>query len=179
MKFTTYNKKDIEKIKHLFTKTFSDSENKEEGLLIGNLVNNLITTTDDQDVYGFIATVNEKIVGSVFFTKITFEKDNIDTFMLSPMAVHTDFQGKKIGQKLINFGLDILKKNGVELVITYGDINFYSKVRFRKITEDIIKAPLKLSYPEGWLAQSLVVNEIELITGKSYCIEAFNNPKYW
>ena len=70
-------------------------------------------------------------------------------------------------------------ENGVELAFTYGDINFYAKVGFSQITEELVKAPHKLGYPEGWLAQSLVSDTIEPITGPSSCVEAFNNPELW
>jgi len=178
MKFPAYNPSDIEEIKQLFIKTFSDSEGKSEGLLIGNLVHDLISSTDSHDLYGFVATENKQIIGCIFFSKLTFEH-KIKAFLLSPVAIHTDFQRKGIGQKLINFGLNILKENGVELIFTYGDPNYYSKVGFNPITEKLIKAPLKLSYPEGWLAQSLVGDEIQPITGNSYCVKAFNKPKLW
>ena len=65
------------------------------------------------------------------------------------------------------------------LALTYGDPNFYSKVGFGVVSEQVVPAPLKLSYPEGWLAQSLVGDEIEPIAGKSYCVEAFNKPEIW
>lgn len=41
------------------------------------------------------------------------------------------------------------------------------------------QAPLKLTYPEGWLGQSLVSEEIEQVAGNSYCVEALNKPEYW
>ena len=47
------------------------------------------------------------------------------------------------------------------------------------IAEKLVKAPLKLTYPEGWLGQSLVGDEIQPITGNSYCVEAINKPEYW
>jgi len=60
---------------------------------------------------------------------LTFESE-VNAFLLGPVAIHTSYQGKGIGQKLINFGLNTLKENGVELAFTYGDPNFYSKVGF-------------------------------------------------
>ncbi|MCD4751914.1 MAG: N-acetyltransferase [Anaerolineaceae bacterium] len=178
MKLSTYHPSSIEEIKRLFTKTFSDSEGQSEGLLIGNLAYDILTSTKARDFYCFIATENEQIIGSIIFSKLTFESE-VNTFLLSPVAIHTSYQGKGIGQKLINFGLNILKEDGVELAFTYGDINFYSKVGFSFIAEKLVKAPLKLSYPEGWLAQSLVSDEIEPITGNSYCVEALNKPGLW
>ena len=178
MKLSTYNPNNADEIEQLFINTFSDSEGQSEGKVIGNLVRGFMDSTDANDLYCFIATENEQIIGSIFFTRMKFES-GINAFILSPAATHTDHQGKGVGQKLINFGLDTLKEHGVELAITYGDPNFYSKVGFSVITEKLVPAPLKLEYPEGWLAQSLVSDEIEPITGKSYCVEELNKPELW
>ncbi len=179
MKFSTYTPNNIDEIKQLFIKTFSDSEGKTEGLLIGDLSYDFMTKTNPHDLHCFIATENEKIIGSIFFSRLKFENNKINTFLLGPVAIHTSCQGKGIGQKLINFGLNILKENKVELVFTYGDINFYSKVGFIILTEKLIKAPLKLTYPEGWLGQSLISDTIDPIIGNSYCVKEINNPKFW
>ncbi len=178
MNLLPYSPDYIEEIKRLVTKVFSDSEGQSEGLLIGNLTYDLMTSTDTQDIYGFVAIENAEIIGSIFFTRLTFESE-VNAFLLSPVAIHTNYQGKGIGQKLINFGIHYLKENGVALVFTYGDPKFYSKVGFSLIGEKLVKAPLKLSYPEGWLGQSLLSDEIEPITGSSYCVAALNKAEYW
>ena len=178
MKLSEYSTNKTEEIKELFTKVFSDSEGESEGLLIGKLVHQLMTGTSDQDLYGFTAVENEKIIGSIFFSKLTFES-GVNAFLLSPVAVDTKYQRKGVGQKLIDFGLNQLKEDGVGLVFTYGDIKFYSKVGFSIIAEEVVKAPFTLSYPEGWLGQSLVSDEVESIVGDSSCVEAFSDPKLW
>lgn len=178
MNFAEYNLSDSEEIEKLFTEVFSKSEGQSEGLLIGKLTHNLMNSTEPKDIYGFIAKKNSKIIGSIFFTRLTF-KSEINTFILSPVAIHTDYQGQGVGQKLINFGINYLKENGVELIFTYGDPNFYKKVGFKPISEKVAKAPLELKYPIGWLCQSLVGREIEPIAGNSYCVAALNHPEYW
>ena len=137
-----------------------------------------MTRTDDRDFYGFVATENQHIIGSIFFSRMTFE-NKVEAYLLSPVAISTSYQGKGIGQKLIDFGLNVLKESGVELVFTYGDPNFYTKVGFSHIAEKVIKAPFPLTYPEGWLGQSLGGNEIEPIIGNSFCVDAFNKPELW
>ena len=106
-------------------------------------------------------------------------QNEANAFLLSPVAIHTDYQGKGIGQKLITFGINHLKENGVNLIFTYGDPDFYSKVGFIPITEKIAKAPFTLTQPQGWLGQSLISDEIEPVAGDSYCVEALNKPEYW
>ena len=178
MNLSEYSSNDSEEIEKLFTKVFSESEGQSEGLLIGKLVHDLISSTDPKRLYGFIAKENGQIIGSIFFSSLMFESE-VNAFILSPVAIHTDYQGQGIGQKLINFGINYLKDNGVGLVFTYGDPNFYKKVGFKPISEKVVKAPLKLKYPAGWLCQSLVGNEIEPIAGNSYCVDALNHPEYW
>ena len=178
MEFSTYKSNKNEEIQKLFTKVFSDSEGQAEGEVIENLTYDIMTGTDAQDHYGFVVTEDEQIIGSIFFTRLTFQS-GVNAFLLSPVAIHTSYQKKGIGQKLINFGIKHLKENGVSIVFTYGDPNYYSKVGFKLITEKIVKAPLKLTYPKGWLAQSLLSDKVEPIPGNSSCVEAFNKPEIW
>lgn len=179
MELLPYKASDNEEIKQLFTKVFSDSEGEAEGRVIGNLTADIMTGTDTQDLYGFVATENKQIIGSIFFTRLRFQNRVNNAFLLAPVAIHTRYQGKGIGRRLINFGLDRLKENGVEIVFTYGDPHFYSKVGFTPISEKVVKAPFALTQPEGWLGQSLVSQEIEPIAGNAYCVKALNKPEYW
>lgn len=178
MKYSLYRPSQVKELKHVFQKTFGDSEGEGEGVLIGDLAYDLMTTTNENDLLVFVATENEKIVGCIIFTRMTFEK-SVNAFLLSPVAIHTDYQGKGFGQALITFGLQTLQEQGVVLVFTYGDPNFYLKVGFAQISEQQIKAPLNLTYPHGWLAQSLVGDNIEPISGNSSCVDALNKQMYW
>ena len=178
MNISTFDSNQSQNVINLFTQVFSDSEGQGEGESIGNLVSDLIATTDESDIVGFVAILEEVIVGCIFFSRLTLPNEKI-AFILSPVAITTEQQGKGIGQKLIRHGIEYLKSKGVEFAFTYGDPNFYSKVGFKQISEDIIKAPLKLSQPEGWLAQPLQNGDIEVIKGTSKCVKAFNKPEYW
>ena len=163
----------------LFQQTFTDSEGENEGNLIGALVRQLLEDTPNKDKYVFITTAEKLVVGGVIFSKLTFEESKINTWLLSPAAVVTSMQGKGIGQGLINYAHNFLKQEGIQQVVTYGDINFYSKVGYKPITEQIIPSPVKLTYPESWIAQSLEGEHMKPITGKSYCVEAINVPELW
>lgn len=178
MKLSTGQPGDGEEIVELFTEVFSDSEGPSEGALIGNLAYDLITSTDPEDLYCFVATDYGQVVGTILFSRLTFERD-VDAFLLAPVAVRSSQQGEGIGRSLISFGLDTLRDHGVELAFTYGDPGFYAKVGFQPISEEMVSAPLRLTYPEGWLAQSLVGDEIEPIPGESHCVEAIDKPEYW
>ncbi len=178
MNYSLFKPEQAGEIQQMFANTFSDSEGESEGASIGNLVKELLETTPSQDIYVFVALDRDKVVGGILFTRLTFDTD-IKVFLLAPVAVATDCQGKGIGRGLINFGLETLKTEGVRLVFTYGDPNFYSKVGFLQVTEQQFKAPLALTYPHGWMAQSLTDETLTPIAGESSCVAGFNKPEFW
>jgi predicted N-acetyltransferase YhbS len=167
-----------EMLEALFAKTFGDSEGLEEGKAIGQLARDLIDTTNSEDIVVFAAMDNDTLAGAIYFTRLNFESDKT-AFLLAPVAVHTDYQGQGVGQKLIKFGLDTMTAQGVSLAFTYGDPNFYGRVGFEPITIEQFTAPHKLSYSHGWLAQSLTQEPLESIGGSSSCVAAFDKPEFW
>jgi len=178
MKVSKYSDSDRQEVEALFTRTFSDSEGESEGKRVAHLVCGLVKGTETDDMFGFIATEQEQIVGCIFFTRLSFDSP-VKAFMLSPVAVDTDHQGKGVGQELINFGIERLREVGVELIFTYGDPNYYSRVGFEYVPQEVAEAPFKLAHPESWLGQSLNGGNLERPLGPARCVEAFNDPRYW
>lgn len=178
MIYRAYRAEESTAIQDLFLSVFTESEGREEGALVGRLAAELMAGTDRRDLYGFVAVEKGNVVGAIFLSRLSFEED-IDVFLLAPVAVHTDYQGRGIGQGLITHGLEELKKRGVAVVTTYGDPRFYSRVGFRPLSREMLQAPFPLSQPEGWLGQSLTGNPRVAVPGPCSCVKAFDNPAYW
>ncbi len=178
MKISLFNTSYSRQVVDLFSSVFSASEGQSEGEVIGHLVSDLISSADGAEVLGFVAFQREEIVGCIFFSRFTVPADTA-AFLLSPVAIATEQQGMGLGQKLIRYGLEYLVSENVELVFTYGDPSFYSKVGFEQIDETIVQAPFILSQPEGWLAQSLTGGVIAAQQGPSKCVEALSKQEYW
>ena len=178
MKFSLFSESKSQEVIDLVKSVFSASEGDAEGQAIAIFVKNLIATTKSNDLIGCVAVDKDTIVGCIFFSRFTVPSGQ-DAFILSPVAVSTDFQGIGIGQKLIQYGLDHLRSLNVSLAFTYGDPSFYSKTGFEKIDESIVKAPCPLSQPIGWLAQSLNGQKIQAMVGPTECVEALNDPTLW
>ncbi len=173
----------LDKSKHgeiaeLFTSVFISSEGEKEGRLIGELSSQLASNIDNNEIFCFGAYENETLIGSIFFTRLQFSKP-IQVYMLAPVAVSAEYQGKGIGQALINYGLNELKRRSVNVAVTYGDPSFYSKVGFQVLSKNVIQAPLNLSMPFGWLGQSLTGEPIPTINERPLCVKEFNDPVYW
>lgn len=178
MKFCILNQEQKIEVTNLFTSVFSVSEGEQEGNVIGKLVKELADHIDNQEIICIGAYDKDALIGAIFFTRLGFD-ENIEVFMLAPVAVNTAHQGTGVGQALINFGLFELKSRSVAIAITYGDPSFYSKVGFQPLSERIIQAPLQLSMPEGWLGLSLHGVQIPTLTSRPTCVRQFSNPKYW
>ena len=135
MEYSLYHPSQTEEITALFLNTFTDSEGEVEGNMVSNLALELMTTTEKEELFVFIAHEKKCIVGAILFSRITFE-EAYRVFILSPVAISTHHQGKGIGQRLISVGLQYLKDQKVDVVLTYGDPDFYSKVGFKRITQE-------------------------------------------
>jgi predicted N-acetyltransferase YhbS len=178
MDYRMLDKNSKEEVASLFASAFSSSEGEKEGELISNLASRLSSRADNQEIICIGAYEKGSIIGAIIFTRLSFN-DPVTVYMLAPVAVSPTHQGKGVGQALIKYGLNELKNRGVAVAITYGDPSFYSKVGFQPLSENTIKAPVKLSMPEGWLGQSLKEGPIPTISGRPTCVNEFNDPVYW
>ena len=179
MEFLTGHKGREAEIIDLFTATFTASEGEEEGALIGLLVRDLLGGTAEKDLFVFTAEEGGAIIGGIVFSRLTYEQDERTVFVLAPVAVATDQQGKGIGQRLLTHGLAALRSAGVDTAMTYGDPKYYAKVGFMPVSEADARAPFPLSRPEGWLGQSLTDRVMAPLRGPSRCVGALNDPVFW
>ena len=163
----------------LVTTTFTASEGAAEGALIGHLVRDLMATTPPADLRVVTAEEAGEIVGAAVFSRLIFEADARDVFILAPLAVATDRQGAGIGRGLVAHGLTALRGAGVDVALTYGDPAYYAKAGFAPISEAFAPAPFALSRPEGWLGQSLTERAPTPLAGPSRCVGALNDPAFW
>ena len=163
----------------LFDASFTASEGPAEGALIGALVRRLMTETPAGDLRVFTAWEDGAPVGGIFFTRLAYAGDPRRVFLMAPVAVATDHQGKGIGQRLIARGLDALRREGVDIAVTYGDPAFYGRVGFGPVSEADLPPPRPLSQPQGWIAQSLTDAALTPLGGPAACVAAFDDPAFW
>ncbi len=178
MKVERIGKEKASDLTQLFASTFGSSEGAEEGALIGGLVAKLSASIDGSEIICFGAVENAQLVGAIFFTRLQFA-DNAPIYMLAPVAVSTDHQKSGVGKALIRHGLNALSNDGALVAVTYGDPSYYARVGFLPLSENVLKAPLDLSMPHGWLGQSLSEEPIQARTERPGCVDAFRDPAYW
>lgn len=163
----------------LFANTFAIAEGADEGELIGGLVKDLLTGTPRHDIRVFRAEAERHLIGAAIFTRLTYPEDARHVVLLSPMAVTSASQRKGVGQALIRHALNALRDEGVEVAITYGDPNYYDRVGFSALTQEQAKPPLPLSFPHGWIGQSLIGSQMRDLQGPSRCVPALDRADIW
>ena len=179
MKLTSDKQNWSDALPEFFRQVFADSEGASEGEAIAALVSDLLADTPEDDLRAAIAHDGSELQGCILFSRLRFEQDARRVFLMSPVAVRTQRQRTGVGQKLIAFGLDGLRQTGADVAVTYGDPGYYGKSGFMFISEKVAAAPLPLSHPHGWLAQSLAGGKMAPLKGPSRCVSAFNRPELW
>ena len=179
MDYSTDYTTHAEAIADLFASTFTSSESAEEGALIGALARSLIAETPAEHLRIFTAWEDGALLGGIFFTRLTYAGDPRKVFLMAPVAVATERQGKGVGQRLIAHGLDALRQEGVDIAVTYGDPTFYGRVGFKPVSEADLPAPQPLNQPQGWIAQSLTEAPLTPLGGPARCAAAFDDPALW
>ena len=126
------------------------------------------------------AETDGAIVGHVAFSPVTI--DNSETFLgyiLAPLGVKPDYQKRRIGSKLIEYGLQQLSDIGVNVVFVYGDPKYYGRFGFSTDTAHQYTTPYKLQYPFGW--QAIVLKEYAILKRPAAitCVTSLCDPKLW
>ena len=130
-------------------------------------------------ILSLVAEHDDEIIGNVIFSSVYIEgADGVSAYILAPLAVTRVEQRNGIGTRLINSGLEALKKRDAEIVLVYGDPNYYMRTGF--MAEHNLKPPHKLKYPkEAWMAQELVEGSLTKTQGIVQCASSLNSPEYW
>lgn len=165
---------DLESIASLYEDAFGEHDGK----VIAQLALDII---EDETAVPFLSIVAENhnsIVGHITFSPVVIEGEKeLSTYILAPLAVSKAHQKKGIGTKLINYGLDEMRKHSVDIILVLGDPHYYTRVGFNG--EHNIKPPYKLEYPEAWMALELNPEVLKKVKGVAQCCSSLSSPEHW
>jgi putative acetyltransferase len=116
----------------------------------------------DSDTYipelGLVATVDNRVVGHVLFSKITIDNGECDgrtVLALAPLAVHPDYQKKGVGSALSRQGIEKARELGWNGIIVLGQATYYPRFGFEPASEFGIESPFPLRDPGAFMAMEL------------------------
>jgi len=150
-----------------------------EGETVSQLAVALLEDNTALPILSLVAEQDNEIIGNVIFSSVRIEgAESVSAYILAPLAVTKFAQRNGIGTLLINKGLETLKERGAEIVLVYGDPNYYMRTGFK--AGHNLKPPQKLKYPEEtWMAQELVEGIFVKTRGAVRCALSLNSPEYW
>ena len=147
------------------------------------LVRNLIDDPSAEPVLSLIACIDEKTVGHILFTRVTINnaQPEVTASILAPLAVIPEAQKQGIGGKLIEAGLEILRRQGTDLVFVLGYPEYYTRHGFEPaMPYDLIAPyPIPEQVSDAWMVQALRPGLLESTQGQVSCCDALNHPEYW
>ena len=94
-------------------------------------------------IVSLVAADDGRVVGHIVFSRLPIEspRGTIRGAALAPMAVHPDYQGQRIGSKLVELGIDICGERDIEAIVVVGHEDYYPRFGFSSITAERLAAP--------------------------------------
>lgn len=170
---------DLPSISDLALSSFGNSEGPE----IVQLIADLLADATAQPVLSLVATVDDRIVGHILFSKVRLRPPGqaVSGALLAPLAVHPDFQSQGIGGQLVAAGLQHLSAAGVDLVFVLGHPGYYPRFGFSAAGIKGFETPYPI--PEknaaAWMVRELHPGIIGSKRGQVICADTLADPKYW
>jgi putative acetyltransferase len=112
----------------------------------------------------FVATMEDKTVGYILFTKIDNSGNINQSLALAPVAVIPEYQKKGIGKALIEVGLQKAKELNFKSVIVLGHKDYYPKFGFLPAKKWNIYAPFSVNMG-SFMAIELVPEGLKNVSG--------------
>ena len=147
------------------------------------LVRELLHDPSAKPLLSLLALKKGRAVGHILFTSahLSDSKDAASIVILAPLAIVPDFQKQGIGGKLIEHGLALLSKSGVDLVFVLGHPEYYPRYGFTPAGQIGFEAsyPIPDEHAGAWMVQALRSKVIGTVSGKVICANALNKPEHW
>ena len=147
------------------------------------LVRVLLDDPSAKPFVSLLALTNDRAVGHILFTaaRLTKTDQTASITILAPLAIVPDAQKQGIGGMLIERGLQLLSKSGVDLVFVLGHPAYYPRYGFKPAGRLGFEAPYPIpdEHADAWMVQAIRPGVIGTVRGKVMCADALNQPEYW
>jgi putative acetyltransferase len=167
---------DLVSIQKVIESAFSDEENK----VIMNLAQNLSTEITSPPIKSLVAEVNNQVIGYVTYSPIFLKSaSGTSGYILAPLAVSPEHQKQGVGSILIKWGIDMLTKEGTDVLLVYGDPAYYRRFGFREEVGRLFVPPYQLEHPFGWtgiMLNGIAVPDAPITID---CVAALSKPDLW
>ena len=167
---------DLDDIREVHLCAFPEGERE----IVSKIAIDLLVKNTTPQTISLVAESDNTVVGHVAFSPVKIDNnDNLQGYILAPLAVMPNYQKQRIGSNLIESGMQTLLKMGINILFVYGDPKYYGKFGFNVENAEKFIPQYKLQYPFGW--QAIILNEfsIESTPCSIVCVASLSDPKIW
>lgn len=167
---------DYDDIQNVHLCAFPEAESE----VVSRLATDLLFEKTTPQIISLVAETDDAIVGHIAFSPVTIDNnENFQGYILAPLGVKPDCQKRRIGSKLIEYGMQQLPAMRVNAVFVYGDPRYYGRFGFSAEAAEQYAAPYHLQYAFGWQAIVFIKSKIENPPVAITCVASLRDPKLW
>ncbi len=167
---------DCDSIRRLHLRAFPEPE----GEVVAKLACDLLSTAATPSTLSLLAVVDGAVVGHVAFSPVGIAANqDFEGYILAPLGVDPEYQGRGVGSQLVGYGLRKLTARGTNAVFVYGDPAYYGRFGFCTEAAEPFRAPYRLKYPFGWQANLIRDCVLESVPSTIGCVAPLCNPELW
>ncbi len=167
---------DRDDIIRVYSPAFPEGESE----IVARLAINLLSENSMPPTISLIAETDGSVVGHIAFSPVGIDNnENCQAYILAPLAVKPDYQTRRIGSALIEYGMQRLSAMGVSVVFVYGDPKYYGRFGFNADAARNYTTPYNLQYPFGWQAIAIHECAAEKAPVAIHCVTSLCDPRLW
>ena len=148
-----------------------------------DMVRIILNDSSAEPILSLMAYEGRRAVGHILFTTAHLTNGGrvASVAFLSTLAVVFDAQRRGIGGKLIEKGLHILSRAGVDLVFVLGHPDYYPRHGFTPASRLGLETPHPIPerVADAWMVNALTPGVIGTVSGKVVCCDALDRPELW
>jgi putative acetyltransferase len=153
---------------------------EDERELVARLAVDLLTEAPTPPTLSLVAEMGGVVVGHVAFSPVTADGfTDLQGYILAPLAVRPDHQRHHIGSLLVERGMGRLSEMGTDLLLVYGDPEYYGRFGFSVDVARRFAPPYALTYPMGWQGVILSERGVPERSLKLDCVASLRDPALW
>jgi len=151
-----------------------------ENALVARLAVDLLEVASRPDTIALVAACGEDVVGHVAFSPVRADADaEWLGYLLAPLGVKPEHQRRRVGTMLVERGIEKISGTGADVLLVYGDPDYYRQFGFRAETASRYRPPYALQYPSGWQAVLLHEGSARDEAVALSCVAPLGDPALW
>ena len=167
---------DHDAIRRVYWDAFADDERERVARLAVDLLSEQIAPA----AVSFVVEVEESIVAHMAVSPVVISgHEQLRGFILSPLGVRKDHQARGVGSQLVEYGIQYLSELSADLLLVYGDPQYYRRFEFSAEVAEPFLPPYELQFPFGWQARLLSKRVSVNAPAPIACVSALSDPGLW